>query len=63
MAAILNSTILESAILAIFDLKLTHTCQDLVSHHLHKKKLHSHFYSPLFAQKKKTSLIHSQWTW
>ena len=53
MAAILQSTILVSAIL-IFILKLNHTCQDWFPpfaqktlhshfplHHLHKKKLHS----------------------
>ena len=44
MTAILNSTILNVAILdsaiLIFPLKLTHTCKDC-SHHLHIKKLHS----------------------
>ena len=41
MAAILNSTILDSAIL-VFPLKLTHTCQEIGSHHLHKKKPFTH---------------------
>ena len=41
MAAILNSTILDSAIL-VFPLKLTHTCQDWFPPFA-QKKLHSHF--------------------
>ena len=51
-SAIMNSTILDSAIL-VFPLKLTHTCQDWFICTLH---------SPPFAQKN-PSLIHSDSTW
>ena len=54
MAGILNSTILDSAIL-VFPLKHTHTCQDWFPPFA-QKKLHSHF--PPQHLHKKTSLIH-----
>ena len=57
MAAIFNSAILDSAIL-VFPLKLT--LAKIGSHHLHKKKLHSHF--PPHHLHRKTSLIHSDST-
>ena len=55
MAAILNSTILESAIL-VFCLKLTHTCQDWFPPFA-QKKLHSHF--PPHHLHKKKNFTHS----
>ena len=54
MAAILNSAILDPAIL-VFPLKLTHTCQDWFPPFA-QKKLHSHF-PPHHLHKKKT--LHS----
>ena len=69
MAAILNSPILNSAIL-VFPLKLTHTCH-IGSHHLHKKNFahtspphHEDGSHPEFCHVglKKTSLIHSDST-
>ena len=59
MAAILNSTMLDSAIL-VFPLKLTHTCKDWFPPFA-QKKLHSHF-TPCHLHKK-PSLIHSDSTW
>ena len=55
---ILNSTILESAIL-VFPLKHTHTCQDWFPPFAHKK-LHSHFPPPPFEQKNSHSFILTQ---
>ena len=64
MAAILNSTILNLAILdsatLVFPLTLTHTCQDWFPPFA-QKRLHSHF--PPHHLHKKTSLIHSDSTW
>ena len=50
MAAILNSAILDSAIL-VYPLKLTHTCQDWVPPFAQKKKNFYTLPSPPFAQK------------
>ena len=58
-SAILNSTILDSAILVFLSNSLI--LAKIGSHHLHKKKVHSHF--PPHHLHKKTSLIHSDSTW
>ena len=59
MVAILDSAILDSAIL-VFPLKLTHTCQDWFPPFA-QKKLHSFIGSHHLH--KKNSLIHSDSTW
>ena len=59
-SAILKSTILESVIL-VSCLKLTHTCQDRFPPLAQKKNI-THTSLPTICTKK-TSLIHSQWTW
>ena len=58
MAAILNSAILNSAIL-VFPLKLTHTCQDWFPPFAQKKTSLT-LPSPPFAQKKLHSFILTQ---